>query len=149
VSPANIIWEVLVPLPFQLQRSTNPEVRSWLFSKQRKPLAILLQSAQLLLYFFTLDGYMWVWIDRKYAFICSGLVGPTGKKRCQAWSSVALAGFVLPKCPGLNSRVYLVLEGLAAVVHRGLVPPPSRVRPSMCTPVTLAVPYLLLSLQDV
>jgi hypothetical protein len=26
---------------------------------------------------------MWVWIDRKYAFICSGLVGPTGKKRCQ------------------------------------------------------------------
>ena len=41
------------------------------------------------------------------------------------------------------------LEGLAAVVTRGLVPPPSRVRPSMCTPVTPAVPYLLLGLQDV
>jgi len=41
------------------------------------------------------------------------------------------------------------LEGLAAVVNRGLVPPPSRVRPSMCTPVTPAVPYLLLGLQDV
>jgi len=45
--------------------------------------------------------------------------------------------------------VYSALEGLAAVVHRGLVPPLSRVRPSMCTPVTLAVPYLLLGLQDV
>ena len=66
-----------------------------------------------------------------------------------ACSSVALADFALPKCPGSSSRVYPVLEGLAAVVHRGLVPPPSRVRPSMCTPVTPAVPYLLLGLQDV
>jgi hypothetical protein len=40
-----------------------------------------------------------------------------------ACSSVALAGFVLPECPGSSSRVYLALEGLAAVVHRGLVPP--------------------------
>jgi hypothetical protein len=30
-----------------------------------------------------------------------------------------------------------------------LVPPLFRVRPSMCTPVTPAVPYLLLDLQDV
>jgi hypothetical protein len=30
-----------------------------------------------------------------------------------------------------------------------LVSPPSRVRPSKCTPVTPAVPYLLLGLQDV
>jgi len=35
------------------------------------------------------------------------------------------------------------------VVTRGLVPPPSRVRLSLCTPVTPAVPYLLLGLQDV
>ena len=62
---------------------------------------------------------------------------------------MALAGFALPKCPGSSSRVYPAHEGLAAVVHRGLVPPPSRVRPSMCTPVTLAVPYLLLDLQDI
>jgi len=41
------------------------------------------------------------------------------------------------------------LEGIAVVVNRGLVPPPSRVRPSMCTSVTPAVPYLLLGLQDV
>ena len=66
-----------------------------------------------------------------------------------ACSSMALAGFALPECPGSSSRVYPALEGLAAVVHRGLVPPPSRVRPSMCTPVTPAVPYLLLGLQDV
>ena len=39
-------------------------------------------------------------------------------------SSVALAGFALPKCPGSSSRVYPALEGLAAVVHRGLVSPP-------------------------
>jgi hypothetical protein len=45
--------------------------------------------------------------------------------------------------------VYPALEGLAAVVHRGFVPPPSRVGPSMCTPITPAVPYLLLGLQDV
>jgi len=64
-------------------------------------------------------------------------------------SSVALVGFALPECPGSSSRVYPALEGLTAVVHRGLVPPPSRVRPSMCTPVTSAVPYLLLDLQDV
>ena len=38
----------------------------------------------------------------------------------------------------------IALEGLVVVVTRGLVPPPSRVRPSMCTPVTPAVPYLLL-----
>ena len=62
---------------------------------------------------------------------------------------MALAGFALPECPGSSSRVYPALEGLAAVVHRGLVPPPFRVRPSMCTPVTPAVPYLLLGLQDV
>jgi len=43
----------------------------------------------------------------------------------------------------------IALEGLAAVVTRGLVPPPSWVRSSMCTPVTPAVPYLLLGLQDV
>jgi hypothetical protein len=45
--------------------------------------------------------------------------------------------------------VYPALEGLVAVVYRGLVPPPSRIRPSMCMPVTPAVPYLLLGLQDV
>jgi len=66
-----------------------------------------------------------------------------------ACSSVVLSGFALSKCPGSSSRMYSVLEGLAAVVHRGLVPPPSRVRPSVCTPVTPAVPYLLLGLQDV
>ena len=62
---------------------------------------------------------------------------------------MALAGFALPKCPGSSSHVYLALEGLTAVVHRGLVPPSSRVRPSMCMSVTPAVPYLLLGLQDV
>jgi len=62
---------------------------------------------------------------------------------------VVLAGFALPECPGLSPRVYPALEGLTAVVHYGLVSPPSRVRPSMCTPVTPAVPYLLLGLQDV
>ena len=62
---------------------------------------------------------------------------------------MALAGFALPECPGSSSRVYPALEGLAAVVHRRLVPPPSRVGPSMCTPVTPAVPYLLLDLHDV
>jgi hypothetical protein len=67
----------------------------------------------------------------------------------EACSSVALAGFALPKCPGSSSRVYPAHEGLAVVDHRGLVPPPSRVRPSMCTSVTPAVPYLLLGLQDV
>jgi hypothetical protein len=66
-----------------------------------------------------------------------------------ACSSVALAGFALPKCSGSSSFVYPALEGLAAVVHRGLVPPPSRVRPSMCMFVIPAVPYLLLGLQDV
>jgi hypothetical protein len=66
-----------------------------------------------------------------------------------ACSSVALAGFALPECPGSSPHVYPTLEGLTAVVLCGLVPPPSRVRPSMCTPVTLAVPYLLLGLQDV
>jgi hypothetical protein len=66
-----------------------------------------------------------------------------------ACSSVALAGFALPECPGSSSRVYPALEGLTAVIHRGLVPPPSRVRSFMCTPVTPAVPYLLLGLQDV
>jgi len=39
-----------------------------------------------------------------------------------ACSSVALAGFALPECPGSSPRVYLVREGLTAVVHRGLVP---------------------------
>ena len=62
---------------------------------------------------------------------------------------MALAGFALPKCPGSSSHVYPALEGLTAVVHRGLVPPSSRVRPSMCMSVTPAVPYLLLGLQDV
>jgi hypothetical protein len=66
-----------------------------------------------------------------------------------ARSSVALAGFALPECPGSSPHVYLAHEGLTVVIHRGLVPPPSRVRPSMCTPVTPAVPYLLLGLQDV
>jgi len=37
---------------------------------------------------------------------------------------VALAGFALPECPGSSSRVYPALEGLIAVVYRGLVPPP-------------------------
>jgi len=37
---------------------------------------------------------------------------------------VALVGFALPECPGLSSRVYPALEGLTAVVYRGLVPPP-------------------------
>ena len=37
---------------------------------------------------------------------------------------MALAGFALPECPDSSSRVYRALEGLAAVVHRGLVPPP-------------------------
>jgi len=41
-----------------------------------------------------------------------------------ACSSVVLAGFALSKCPGSSSRVYPTHEGLAAVVHRGLVPPP-------------------------
>jgi len=41
------------------------------------------------------------------------------------------------------------LEGLAAVVNRVTCSVLSRVRPSMCTPVTPAVPYLLLGLQDV
>ena len=62
---------------------------------------------------------------------------------------MALAGFALPECPGSSPHVYPAFEGLTAVVHRGLVPPPSRVRLSMCTPVTPAVPYLLLGLQDV
>ena len=66
-----------------------------------------------------------------------------------ACSSVALAGFALPECPGSSPHVYPAHEGLTAVVHRGLVPLLSRVRPSMCTPVTPAVPYLLLGLQDV
>jgi hypothetical protein len=66
-----------------------------------------------------------------------------------ACSSVALAGFALPECPGSSPHVYPAHEGLTAVVYRGLVPPPSRVRPFMCTPVTPAVPYLLLGLQDV
>jgi len=35
-----------------------------------------------------------------------------------ACSSVGLAGFALPECPGSSSRVYLALEGLTAVVHR-------------------------------
>ena len=52
-------------------------------------------------------------------------------------------------CCGSSPHVYPAFEGLTAVVHRGLVPPPFRVRPSMCTPVTPAVPYLLLGLQDV
>ena len=43
----------------------------------------------------------------------------------------------------------MALEGLAAVVNRVTCSTPSRVRPSMCTPVTPAVPYLLLGLQDV
>ena len=62
---------------------------------------------------------------------------------------VALAGFALPECPGSSPHVYPAHEGLTAVVHRGLVPSLSRVRPSMCTPVIPAVPYLLLGLQDV
>ena len=62
---------------------------------------------------------------------------------------MALAGFALPKSPGSSSYVYPALEGLTAVVHRGLVPPSSHVRPSMCMSVTPAVPYLLLGLQDV
>ena len=66
-----------------------------------------------------------------------------------ACSSVALAGFALPECPGSSPHVYPALEGLTAVVHRGLVSPLSRVRSFMCTPVTPAVPYLLLDLQDV
>ena len=37
---------------------------------------------------------------------------------------MALAGFALPKYPGSSSRVYPAHEGLAVVVHRGLVPPP-------------------------
>jgi len=37
---------------------------------------------------------------------------------------VALAGFALPECPGSSSCVYPALEGLTAVVHRGLIPPP-------------------------
>ena len=41
-----------------------------------------------------------------------------------ACSLVALAGFALPECPGSSPHVYPVLEGLTAVVHRGLVPPP-------------------------
>jgi len=40
-----------------------------------------------------------------------------------ACSSVALAGFALPECLGSSPRVYLALEGLTVVVHRGLVPP--------------------------
>ena len=40
-----------------------------------------------------------------------------------ACSSVALAGFALPECHSSSSAVYPALEGLAAVVHRGLVPP--------------------------
>ena len=62
---------------------------------------------------------------------------------------MALAGFALPECPGLSSHVYPAFEGLTVVVHRGFVPSPSRVRLSMCMPVTPAVPYLLLDLQDV
>jgi len=62
---------------------------------------------------------------------------------------VALAGFALPECPGSSPHVYPAHEGLTAVVYRGLVPPPSRVRPFMCTSVIPAVPYLLLGLQDV
>ena len=34
-----------------------------------------------------------------------------------ACSSVALAGFALPECPGSSSRVYPTLEGLTAVVN--------------------------------
>jgi len=65
-----------------------------------------------------------------------------------ACSSVALAGFALPECPGSSPHVYPAHGGLT-VVHRGLVPPPFRVRLFMCTPVTPAVPYLFLGLQDV
>jgi hypothetical protein len=41
-----------------------------------------------------------------------------------ACSSVALVGFALPECHGSSPCVYPALEGLTAVVHRGLVPPP-------------------------
>ena len=34
-----------------------------------------------------------------------------------ACSSVALAGFALPECPGSSSRVYPALEGLTVVVN--------------------------------
>jgi hypothetical protein len=36
---------------------------------------------------------------------------------------VALAGLALPECPSSSPHVYPALEGLIAVVHRGLVPP--------------------------
>ena len=35
----------------------------------------------------------------------------------RACSSVALAGFALPECPGSSSRVYPALEGLTSVVN--------------------------------
>jgi hypothetical protein len=50
-----------------------------------------------------------VWVHTRFFKVCS---------------SVALAGFTLPACPGSSPRVYLAREGLTAVVHRGLVPPP-------------------------
>jgi len=84
----------------------------------------------------------------KYVATSRHMKNPSGLTH-GACSSVALLGFALSKCPGSSSRVYSAHKGLAAVVHCGFVPLPSRVRPSMCTPVTPAVPYLLLGLQDV
>ena len=39
-------------------------------------------------------------------------------------SSVALLGFALPEYSGSSPHVYLVFEGLTAVVYRGLAPLP-------------------------
>jgi hypothetical protein len=50
-------------------------------------------------------------------------------------------------CIGHNKVLHLRVWLLWSIMW--LVPSPSRVRPSMCTPVTPAVPYLLLGLQDV
>jgi len=66
-----------------------------------------------------------------------------------ACSSMVLAGFALPKCPGSSSRVYPAHEGLAAVVHRRLVPPPPGFDPLCARLSPPAVSYLLLGLQDV
>ena len=60
-----------------------------------------------------------------------------------------MAGFALPECPGSSPHVYPALEGLTAVVYRGLVPPPLPGSTLYVHAYYPAVPYLLLGLQDV
>jgi hypothetical protein len=50
------------------------------------------------------------------------ILSKTFQRTHRACSSVVLAGFALPECPGSSSRVYPALEDLTAVVYCGLVP---------------------------